>query len=46
MKKIVTVALFGTLAVSSLFADEVVKFDKNLIKERNNIGYMSNEVLN
>src|SRR5574344_2351657 len=39
MKKIVTVALFGALAVSSLFADEVVKFDKNLIKERNNIGY-------
>ncbi|MCT7909218.1 c-type cytochrome [Arcobacter lacus] len=39
MKKIVTVALFGALAVSSLFADEVVKFDKNLIKERNDIGY-------
>ncbi|WP_123377259.1 c-type cytochrome [Aliarcobacter butzleri] len=39
MKKIVTVALFGALAVSSLFADEIVKFDKNLIKERNNIGY-------
>ena len=39
MKKILTVAVFSTLSISSLFASEVVKFDKKLIQERNNISY-------
>lgn len=39
MKKIVIVAIFGVLSVGSLFGSEVVKFDKKLIKERNDIGY-------
>lgn len=39
MKKILTVAVFSALSISSLFASEVVKFDKKLIQERNNIGY-------
>lgn len=39
MKKILTVAVCSALSISSLFASEVVKFDKKLIQERNNIGY-------
>lgn len=39
MKKILTVALLGTFSFSSLYANEVVKFEKKLIGERNNIGY-------
>ena len=39
MKKILAVAVFSTLSISSLFASEVVKFDKKLIQERNNISY-------
>lgn len=39
MKKILAVAVCSALSISSLFASEVVKFDKKLIQERNNIGY-------
>ena len=39
MKKIITVTALSVLAISSLFATEVVKFEKKLIGERNNIGY-------
>ncbi|AXK49107.1 cytochrome C [Aliarcobacter trophiarum LMG 25534] len=42
MKKIITVALFGALSTGFLLASEVVKFDKKLIGERNNIGYKYN----
>ena len=33
MKKILTVAVCSALSISSLFASEVVKFDKKLIQE-------------
>ena len=33
MKKILTVAVCSALSISSLFASEVVKFDKNLYKK-------------
>ena len=39
MKKILNVAVLGALAVSCIFADEIIKFDKSVSKERNNIGY-------
>ena len=39
MKKILTVAVCSALSISSLFASEIVKFEKKVIQERNNIGY-------
>ena len=39
MKKIITVAVFGALSVGSMLASEIVKFEKKVIQERNNIGY-------
>ncbi|MBL3518967.1 c-type cytochrome [Arcobacter lanthieri] len=39
MKKIITVATLSMLAMSSLSSAEIVKFDKKLIKERNDIGF-------
>lgn len=39
MKKIVTISTFGAVIASLLLANEPVKFEKKLIKERNNIGY-------